>query len=294
MDRRRLVASAADPRGSPSSPTRQASLIGSERSSAQRCRRSRNRDCFAPAPLAFRRPCCGAARRLQLSAFRVMLDSQSTSRDSCSVPPDACPGMPRRRPRPRRRPTPTIPSDMVSARSPRLGRVASQQAHAADASVGTRASWGANFRVVEWTTEHHSGQTAGSSRRRRRRLREAARGRSCESPAAPLTCRLLLCSSRRGSRHSFGDGPRVRRQPPRRPDRRGRADPGSARRDPRHAREGAANSLSAETAAAERPSRALGRELVVEEECHLGVGDAGDRPERVAGAGGEDVGVRRR
>ena len=42
------------------------------------------------------------------------------------------------------------------------------------------------------------------------------------------------------------------------------------------------------------PVPPLGRELVVEEECHLGVGDAGDRPERVAGAGGEDVGVRRR
>ena len=46
--------------------------------------------------------------------------------------------------------------------------------------------------------------------------------------------------------------------------------------------------------AAERPSRSSGRELVVQEQRHLGVGDAGDRPERVAGAGGEGVGVRRR
>ena len=46
--------------------------------------------------------------------------------------------------------------------------------------------------------------------------------------------------------------------------------------------------------AAEPPSRSLGRELVVQEQRHLGVGDAGDRPERVAGAGGEGVAVRRR
>jgi hypothetical protein len=37
----------------------------------------------------------------------------------------------------------------------------------------------------------------------------------------------------------------------------------------------------------------LGRELVVQQQRHLGVGDAGDRPERVAGAGGGGVGVRR-
>ena len=43
-----------------------------------------------------------------------------------------------------------------------------------------------------------------------------------------------------------------------------------------------------------RPSRSSGRELVVQEQRHLGVGDAGDRPERVAGAGGEGVAVRRR
>ena len=46
--------------------------------------------------------------------------------------------------------------------------------------------------------------------------------------------------------------------------------------------------------AAERPSRSSGRELVVQEQRHLGVGDVGDRPERVAGAGGEGVAVRRR
>ena len=46
--------------------------------------------------------------------------------------------------------------------------------------------------------------------------------------------------------------------------------------------------------AGERPSRSSGRELVVQEQRHLGVGDAGDRPERVAGAGGEGVTVRRR
>lgn len=141
------------------------------------------------------------------------------------------------------------------------------------------------------------------------------------------------------SRLRLGDGQRVRRQPRRRSDRRARARSGSVRRDDRDAAKGAANSLSAETAAkslegrrdtlrargasrrtrprvvarrgdcpievsdssacpvreaAERPSRCSGRELVVQEQRHLGVGDAGDRPERVAGAGGEGVGVRRR
>ena len=47
----------------------------------------------------------------------------------------------------------------------------------------------------------------------------------------------------------IGDGPRVRRQPPRRSDRQARAGPGSARRADRDASKGAANPLYAETAA---------------------------------------------
>ena len=54
---------------------------------------------------------------------------------------------------------------------------------------------------------------------------------------APNAAHPLL-DSRRLTQDVFGDGPRVRRQPLRRSDRRARAGPGSARRDPRHARKG--------------------------------------------------------
>jgi hypothetical protein len=59
-------------------------------SSALRCRRHRNRDCFAPASLTFRCRALGAARRLQSPALRLALDSIRSVGPAAVITPAVC------------------------------------------------------------------------------------------------------------------------------------------------------------------------------------------------------------
>ena len=111
----------------------------------------------------------------------------------------------------------------------------------------------------------------------RRDPRDARKG-AANSPSAEIAAKLLEGDARR---YAHVAAPR-------------RSQPGAVARRGDCLAEASDSSACPVRSAAERLSRSLGRELVVEEQRHLGVGDAGDRPERVAGAGGEDVGVRRR